>query len=133
MHTGEKPYSYPQSFDPSRHIKTAAHIRKMKCKNTKIPLTKSSFVDCGEAIKEEDIKEEIKEEESVEDPLTINQEFENSNICEDIKKEIKKEKNIEVPSINQQEIGDVSCFFLHGIKSKIVKDLSNSKASNLIL
>ena len=38
----------------------------MKSKNTNIPITLSSFVDCGE---EEDIKEEIKEEESVDDLL----------------------------------------------------------------
>ena len=31
----------------------------------------TSFVDCGEGIKGEDIKEEIKEEESVDDPLSI--------------------------------------------------------------
>ena len=35
----------------------------MKSKN--IPLSQSSFVDCDKSIKEEDIKEEIKEEESV--------------------------------------------------------------------
>ena len=44
----------------------------MKCENIIISPTQSSFVDCGEFIKEEDIKEEIKEEESVDDPLTIN-------------------------------------------------------------
>ena len=57
----------------------------MKYKNINIPLTQSIFVDCGESIKEEDIKEEIKEEESVDDPLSIHQEAENSNICEVIK------------------------------------------------
>ena len=60
----------------------------------------------------EDIKEELKGEESVDDPLTIHQEIENSNICEDIKKEIKEEKNVEVPSFNQQEIGNVSFFLM---------------------
>ena len=48
----------------------------MKSKNTNLSLTQSSFVDFGESIKEEDIKEDIKEEESVDDPLTIHQEIE---------------------------------------------------------
>jgi hypothetical protein len=43
----------------------------MKCKNTNIHITQSSFVDCGESIKVEDIKEEMNEEESVDDPLSI--------------------------------------------------------------
>ena len=64
-----------------------------KCENTKIPLTQSNFVDCGETIKEENIKEEIKEVESVEDPLNIPQRIENSNICEDIKEEVNEEES----------------------------------------
>ena len=81
----------------------------MKSKNRIIPPTQSSFVDCGESIKIEDIKEEMNEEESVEDPLPIHQGIENSNICEDIKKEeIMEDENVEVPSFNQQEIGNVS-------------------------
>ena len=40
----------------------------MKSKNTNLPLTQSSFVDCGESLKIEDIKEEINEEENVEHP-----------------------------------------------------------------
>ena len=79
----------------------------MKIKNTNIFLTQSSFLDCGESIKEEDIKDEIKNEESVDDPLSIHQETENINVCEYIKEEIKEEKNVEVPSLNQQEIGNV--------------------------
>ena len=75
VHTGEKPYScsvcqifFGHYNQLSRHNKTAAHMEKIKSKNTNIPLTQSCFVDCGESIKEEDIKEEIKEEESVDDP-----------------------------------------------------------------
>ena len=74
VHTGEKPFScnvcqklYALSSALSRHNKTTAHIQKMKSKNTNIPLTQTSFVDCGNDIKLEDIKEEINEE-SVDNP-----------------------------------------------------------------
>ena len=67
VHKGKKPYScdvcqksYARSSGLSTHNKTAAHIERMKCKNTNIPLTQTSFVDCGESIKEEDIKEDFK-------------------------------------------------------------------------
>ena len=70
------------------YINIIKHIERMKSKNTNIPFTQSNFVDCGETIKEEDIKEEIKDVVSVEDPLTIHHEIENSNICENIYKEI---------------------------------------------
>ena len=93
VHTGEKPYScdvcqksYASSSGLSQHNKTAAHIKRMKSNNTNIP--QSSFVDCGESIKEEDIKEEINEEESVDDPLSIEGETTKSeNIAIEFKKE----------------------------------------------
>ena len=107
LHTGEKKYScdvcqksYADSNALSRHNKTAAHMEKIKSKNTNIPLTQSSFVDCGESIKLEDIKEEIQEEESVDDPLIIHQGIKNS---EDMKEEIKEEENFE--NTNKEEIG----------------------------
>ena len=77
MHTGENPYScdvcqksYFQSYGLSYHNKTIAHL-DTKSINTNIPLTQSSFVDCGESIKAEDINEEMNEEENVDDPFTI--------------------------------------------------------------
>ena len=81
IHTGEKPYScelcqksYYSSSDLSRHIKTAKHLKKLESiKNADPPSALTSFVDCGEA----DIKQEIKEEETLdEDPLSINMEAE---------------------------------------------------------
>jgi hypothetical protein len=49
-----------------------------------------SHVDCGESIKEEDIKEEIKEEENVDNPFSISYSTETYT-----KKEIKEEMNEE--------------------------------------
>jgi hypothetical protein len=62
-----------------------AHIKK----NTNILITQSSFVDCDEFIKEEDIKEDIKEEESVDDPLSIQGDTtESKNIVAELKEEV---------------------------------------------
>ena len=68
-------------------------------------LTQTRFVECDEAVKAEDIKEEIKTKESVDDPLTIHQEIENRNICDVIKQELKEGvENVEDPlSMNQMD------------------------------
>ena len=80
MHTGDKLYScdvcqklYSKRTGLYYHNKTVAHIERMKNKNKNHLLIPSSFVDCGESIKVEDIKEEINEEESVYDPLSIHE------------------------------------------------------------
>ena len=53
------------------------------------------FVGFCEFIKKEDIKEEINDGESVDDPLTIPREIENSYVCEDIKGEINEKETFE--------------------------------------
>ena len=65
-------------------------------------------MDCGENIKIEDIKGEINEEESVDDPLTIQQEIESSNVYKDIKEEVKEEESVDDPLFIQEgkEIGE---------------------------
>ena len=90
--------SYAQSSSLSIHNKSAAHIKIMESKNKNILITQSSFVDCCESIKEEDIKEEIKDEKCVDYPLSIHQENENIDSCEDIKEELKEGvDNVEDP------------------------------------
>jgi hypothetical protein len=60
-------------------------------------------MDCGECIKIEDIKEEINEEESVDDPLNVYPEIGNRNACEYIKEEIKKKESVDDPLSFQEE------------------------------
>ena len=52
-------------------MKTSAHLKRKESKKKYSSLQKTSFIDCGENIKIEDIKGEINEEESVDDPLSI--------------------------------------------------------------
>ena len=87
--------SYAQNVDLSRHYKTAAHITRIKSKNTNLPYTQSSFVDCDKSIKK-DIKEEIKEEESVDDPSSLIYSTE-SYIKEEIKEEVDEGQSVDDP------------------------------------
>ena len=114
-HKEEKPYScdvcqksYSHSSSLTNHNKTASHIERTKSKNTNIPITQSSFIDCGESIKEEDIKGEVKEEESVDDPLTIQKEKasdESENIITEVKEEGIRDDPLCVQGLNNS--GDV--------------------------
>ena len=110
IHSGEKPYECEiqstslasrmkilMSKKPYRLCKTTAYLKKFYNNNIESTFNKNTFVDCGETIKVENIKEEIKEEESDEDPLSIHKEIVNSNVCDDIKEEIKEEESVDVP------------------------------------
>ena len=61
--------------------------------NVDFSVNTNSYVDCGEAIKVETIKEEINEEESVEDPLFIHDESVNSEHVEYLVDNHEKELN----------------------------------------
>ena len=87
--------------------KSAPQIERMKCKNTDIPITQSSFVDCGESIKEEDIKEEIKEEESVDGPSSISYSTE-TDINEEIKEEVDEEQGVDDSNLDSDNLVDCS-------------------------
>jgi hypothetical protein len=79
----------------------------MKSRNTNISLTHSSFVDCGESIKEEDIKEEIKEEESDDDPSSTSFSTE-SSLKQEIKDEMDEEQGVDGSNLDNDNLVDFS-------------------------
>ena len=105
IHTGEKPYkcevckkNYRSNGELTRHTKTASHFKMKESQNLNSSSTQTNFVDCGESIKVEDIKEEINEEESVDDPLFFKEERTTSD----------GDNNVEV---KEEVIDDVSLCF----------------------
>ena len=58
------------------------HLKKIESRSKDSSSYINNYVDCGESIKAEDIKEEINDEESVEDPLDIQhiEEFDKFNL-----------------------------------------------------
>ena len=64
-------------------------------------------MDCSESIIEEDIKEEIKEEESVDDPSSINYSTE-TYIKQEIKEEMDLEQGVEDSNLDTDNLVDCS-------------------------
>ena len=81
IYTGERLYScevcqksYTDKSNFKKHNKSVGHLKRVKSNESNPKSQQTSFVDCGEGIKVEDIKEEVNEEETVEDPLCIKKE-----------------------------------------------------------
>ena len=81
----------------------------MESKKSDIPLTQSSFVDCDESMKEEDIKEEINEEESKDDPSYLIYSTENY-IKKEIKQEVDEGQGVEDSNLDTDNLVDCSEF-----------------------
>ena len=112
VHSDDKPYScdickisFSERSTLSLHFKTSTHLNSKESKD--LLFHKNTFIDCDEDIKKEDIKGEINEEESVDDPLSFQQGNENSNICKDIKEEVKEEEGVDDP-LSIQEVKRIS-------------------------
>ena len=56
--------SFTQRSNLSSHCKSSAHLKRKEKKNSDSSSHENVFIDCGETIKVEDIKDEINEEES---------------------------------------------------------------------
>ena len=109
--------------------KSANHIEKMKSKNKNIPLTETSFVDCCDGIKLEDIKEEINEEGSVDDPLNIQEETtpgESDYIVTEVKEEVIDNDSLCVQEIHKLGDEENNTVFddIDIVQRKIEKDIS---------
>ena len=86
-----------QRSNLSTHCKSSARLKRKEIKSKGSSFNENTFIDCGETIKLEDIKEEIRGEGNGDDPLSIHQETENSNIFRDIKEKVKQEESVEDP------------------------------------
>ena len=117
IHTGEKPNSCnfcKKSFSTSskltRHNKTSAHLNMKKSMIVDSSTNINNFVDCGETIKNETIKEEIDEEQSsVEDPLCFlqNKNYVNFNPIDISVKDSDQNNSYEVNNIlDNVEVND---------------------------
>ena len=110
IHTGKKPYSCDlcqKSFTHRSglysHYKTATHIERIKSKNTNIQITQFSF---DETIKKEDIKEEVKEEDSVDDPSSMSyscETYTNQEIKEEFR-ELNGEQSVEDSNLDTDNL-----------------------------
>ena len=124
-HMGETPYSceickiyFSDSSTLREHKTSLAHLNRKTSLNTNLISNKDNYVNCGEAIKVEDIKEELNETESVEDPLSLQQDnqtnHEEETSCdyvdcseaikvEYIKEELNEVESVEDPLSVQQD------------------------------
>ena len=98
-------------------------MKRQESLNTDSNSNLRNDIHSDEAIKVEDIKDEINEEESVDDPLSIHQETENSNICEDIKEEVKQKESVDDPlSIREGERRSENDNIYTGVKEEGIVD-----------
>ena len=105
---GEKPYSceicqksYKQLSSLSYHNNSVAHINRKQLLNTDSSTTKLNIIiDCGEIIKVEDVKEEINEEEDVDDPLAIHEVSSERESNDIIKEEVIDDDPLYFPEIH---------------------------------
>ena len=86
-----------QRSNLSTHCKSSAHLKRKEIKSKGSSFNENTFIDCGETIKLEDIKEEIRGEGNGDAPLSIHQVTENCNIFRDIKEKVKQEESVEDP------------------------------------
>ena len=102
VHLNDKTFSceicqktYTQSSVLLLHNQSVDHLRKKETLNENTRSFVNNYVDCSEPIKVESIKEEINEEESLEDPLSIQGETTKDGSENNV--EIKEEVNDDDP------------------------------------